>query len=219
MVPLSVLAVVLGYAVGSIPTAWLVARHVSGAGTDVRLLGNGNAGATNVGRVFGARWGVLVGGADIFKGFAVVFAFSLLAEAVSSGRGHDQMVLVPPMLAGAAAVVGHIWPVWLGFRGGRGAATAIGVAGAMFTAPMLVLTMPMALVLLVTRNTSLVFCLIYYCTLMYAKVAFDAPWPLIVSFWVLAVPVIVTDPRMRRRGDRFPRFHRWRRPDPVQEGP
>ena len=60
------LATGLGYTVGSIPTAWLVARHVSGAGADVRLPGDGNAGATNVGRLFGARWGVLVGVADIW---------------------------------------------------------------------------------------------------------------------------------------------------------
>ena len=144
-----------------------------------------------------------------------MFGFQLLAEAAGPGGEYDHLAL----LAGAGAVIGHIWPVWLGFLGGRGAATAIGVAGAMFTAPMLVLTMPMALVLLVTRNTSLVFCLIYYGTLMYAKVAFDAEWSLIVYFWLLAVPVIVTDPRARRRGDRFPRFDWWRQPSSVEEGP
>ena len=191
---LSVGAVTTGYLVGSFPTAWLVVRYLVGKKADIRLLGDGNVGATNLGRLFGVRWGIVAGIVDILKGFALVSAFDLLAEAAGIDEEH---VWSPGILAGAAGVVGHIWPVWIGFRGGRGAATAIGVAGAVFTTPMLWLTLPAALILLVTRNTSITFCAVYYPTLICAKVAFDADWAPILGCGILSFPVIFTDPRLR----------------------
>ena len=78
---LSVGAVATGYLVGSFPTAWLVVRYLVGKKDDIRLLGDGNVGATNLGRLFGVRWGIVAGIVDILKGFALVSAFDLLAEA------------------------------------------------------------------------------------------------------------------------------------------
>ena len=191
---LSVGAVTTGYLVGSFPTAWLVVRYLVGKKDDIRLLGDGNVGATNLGRLFGVRWGIVAGIVDILKGFALVSAFDLLAEAAGIDQEH---VWSPGILAGAAGIAGHIWSVWIGFRGGRGAATAIGVAGAVFTTPMLWLTLPAALILLVTRNTSITFCAVYYPTLICAKVAFDADWAPILGCGILSFPVIFTDPRLR----------------------
>lgn len=191
------MAGVSGYLVGSIPTAWLVARHVLGKKADVRRMGDGNAGATNIGRLFGARWGVIVGTVDIFKGFAAAAAFNLISSELEHGE-LAWTVSVPGMVAGAACVIGHIFPLWLGFRGGRGAAAAIGVTGAAFTVPVLLLTAPTALLLMATRNTSIAFGTIYYWSLVVAKVFFDAEWGPIIFCWLLSYPVLLTDPRLVR---------------------
>ncbi len=103
-----------GYLLGSIPFALLMARHLGTA--DLRLIGSGNVGAANVMRVSGVKAGVAVAALDALKG-----AFSvLIAEQISSSP-------TAPAVAGVAAIVGHIYPVWLRFRGGKGVATACGV--------------------------------------------------------------------------------------------
>ena len=195
---MSVPALIFGYLLGSIPTAWLVGRYVLGKDADVRTLGDGNVGATNIGQLLGPRWGTLVGTVDIFKGFTAVFAVDV-AYTLLVSESHPGPVSGPSMAAGVACVIGHICPVWLKFRGGRGAAAAIGVAGAIFTAPVLLLTPPTALILWVSRNTSIAFCLIYYGSLVVAREMFDAGWEPIIYCWLLALPVLLTDPRLRRR--------------------
>jgi len=108
-------AVVLtGYLLGSIPFALLTARRWSLV--DLRQVGSGNLGATNVMRASGVRAGVLVALLDMLKGVASV----VLAERMSANAA-------APALAGFAAIVGHIYPIWLRFRGGKGVATACGV--------------------------------------------------------------------------------------------
>ncbi len=105
--------VILAYLIGSIPFALLVARH---GGADLRRIGSGNLGAANVLRAAGVRNGILVALLDIGKGMASV----AVAERLSAGAP------APAAMAGLAAVVGHIYPVWLRFRGGKGVATACG---------------------------------------------------------------------------------------------
>ena len=195
---LSVPALIFGYLLGSIPTAWLVGRYVLGKDADVRTMGDGNVGATNIGQLLGPRWGTLVGTVDIFKGFVAVSATDAAYALLVYGE-YAGLVSTPGMVAGVACVFGHICPVWLRFRGGRGAAAAIGVAGAIFTAPILLLTPPTALILWITRNTSIAFCLIYYGGLVVAREFFDAGWESIIYCWLLALPVLLTDPRLRRR--------------------
>lgn len=107
------LIVVLGYLIGSIPFALVLARQ---RGLDLRKVGSGNLGAANVFRASGATAGVLVAILDIGKGVASV----LMAEQLSDGPAL-------PALAGLAAILGHIYPIWLRFRGGKGVATACGV--------------------------------------------------------------------------------------------
>jgi glycerol-3-phosphate acyltransferase PlsY len=105
--------ILIGYAFGSVPFAFILARR---AGIDVRVAGSGNVGAANVLRTTGASLGVVVMALDILKGVAAV----LLASAIE-GR------LSAMSAAGAAAIVGHIYPVWLRFHGGKGVAVAAGV--------------------------------------------------------------------------------------------
>ena len=107
-------AVVLAaYLIGSIPFALILARRW---GADLRQVGSGNLGAANVMRASGVGAGVLVAALDIAKGAASVW----MAERV----GGDAAL---PAAAGLAAIVGHVYPVWLRFRGGKGVATACGV--------------------------------------------------------------------------------------------
>jgi glycerol-3-phosphate acyltransferase PlsY len=106
--------VLAGYLLGSIPFALLMARRWSA--TDLRRVGSGNLGAANVMRASGVRAGILVALLDMLKGALSV----LLAERLSPSAA-------APAVAGFAAIVGHIYPVWLRFRGGKGVATACGV--------------------------------------------------------------------------------------------
>lgn len=109
-----ILVVLAAYLIGSIPFALILARRWGA--TDLRSVGSGNLGAANVMRASGVTAGVLVAILDITKGACSV----MLAARFS---GHD----AAPAAAGVAAIVGHIYPVWLRFRGGKGVATACGV--------------------------------------------------------------------------------------------
>jgi glycerol-3-phosphate acyltransferase PlsY len=107
-------AVVLAYLLGSVPFSLILARHWGVP--DLRHVGSGNLGATNVARTSGLTAGLLVALLDIGKGAGSVW----LAERLS-GTGATCAV------AGLAAIIGHIYPVWARFRGGKGVATACGV--------------------------------------------------------------------------------------------
>ncbi|MEP6915843.1 MAG: glycerol-3-phosphate 1-O-acyltransferase PlsY [Acidobacteriota bacterium] len=107
------LQILFGYLAGSVPFAFLLARR---AGIDVRIAGSGNVGAANVLRTTGAWRGLLVMALDVAKGMAAV----LIVQLLSGGSALAA-------LTGAAAIVGHIYPVWLRFHGGKGVAVAAGV--------------------------------------------------------------------------------------------
>jgi len=117
--------VVVGYLLGSIPFGYLVIKRQ--AKVDVRQYGSGKTGATNVLRAAGGRAGALVMGFDLLKGvLAVVFAGLIVGGDYLVVGGFGLGTLVAQVLAALAAVVGHIWPVFLKFRGGRGVATFLG---------------------------------------------------------------------------------------------
>lgn len=111
------LAAASSYLVGSIPFGLLTARAVTGI--DIRQHGSGNIGATNVGRVVGKKWGLAVLLFDALKGFLPVL---LLPRLVYDGQCNHLNVM-----CGVFAILGHMFPVWLKFRGGKGVATALGV--------------------------------------------------------------------------------------------
>ncbi len=108
------LGIIAAYLIGSIPFALLLSRRWSTV--DVRRIGSGNPGAANVMRVSGVAAGVVVAALDAAKGAVSV--------ALAARLSHDA---VAPAAAGLAAIVGHVYPVWLRFRGGKGVATACGV--------------------------------------------------------------------------------------------
>ncbi len=110
-------AVLAGYFLGSIPFGLLVARS---RGVDIRQHGSGNIGATNVLRVLGKKWGIPVFFLDAAKGVAAVW---VAQRFFSAGPG----VAVAGIAGAMACIVGHNFPVWLGFKGGKGIATSAGV--------------------------------------------------------------------------------------------
>jgi glycerol-3-phosphate acyltransferase PlsY len=105
----------LGYLLGSCPTGYLLVRLLEGG--DIRKFGSGNIGATNVSRVLGKKWALFTTIVDMFKGGLAV----LLAMVM----GHGDAVLLS--VVGAMSVIGHNFPVWIGFKGGKGVATSFGV--------------------------------------------------------------------------------------------
>lgn len=105
------IAAAAGYLLGSINPAVLIARVF---GKDLRSVGSGNPGATNVGRALGPRWAVFVGTLDILKGFVPAFVFGALVGEIAGE------------IAGLAAVLGHITSPFLKGRGGKGVATTLG---------------------------------------------------------------------------------------------
>ena len=116
-----VLLFLLAYCLGSIPTAVWVSKGFFGI--DIREYGSGNAGATNTFRVLGPRWGSFVMVCDSLKGFLAVKLALFLPQYASN----EIAFLNIQLIFGMAAVLGHIFPVWANFRGGKGVATLFGL--------------------------------------------------------------------------------------------
>jgi len=135
------LLVIFAYLLGSVPTGYILG---SLAGVDVRKAGSGNVGATNVARVVGKRHGIFTLVADIAKGFVpVVIALNLGLTSTATA------------FVGIAAFLGHLYPVFLRFQGGKGVATALGVFLGLAPWATLVLMVIFVLVILTTRVVSL----------------------------------------------------------------
>jgi len=152
---LLVIIVILSYLVGSIPNSIIISKMVRGI--DIREHGSGNAGGTNVMRVLGWKYGVLVIFLDALKGaiavvlIARLFYGPLPFENVSP---FDDFTLVQ-IIAGIAAVIGHVWTVFAGFKGGKGIATALGMLLMLITIDMLIAVGIFTLVVLISRYVSL----------------------------------------------------------------
>ncbi len=112
------------YVVGSLSFALLLGKL---RGVDVRRHGSGNIGATNVGRVLGRKWGILCFVLDVLKGFVPVLAAGLMMGMAGGREPASQADAWAWLAVGAAAVCGHVFPFYLGFRGGKGVATSFGV--------------------------------------------------------------------------------------------
>jgi glycerol-3-phosphate acyltransferase PlsY len=136
-----VILTVVSYLLGSIPSGFIIGAL---SGVDVRNTGSGNIGATNVARVLGKGLGLLTLLADIAKGFAPVF--------VSQHLGMSNLAVA---LVGVAAFLGHLYPIFLNFQGGKGVATAFGALLAIAPAAPLILAVFFGSAVLVSRIVSL----------------------------------------------------------------
>ncbi|MFC1934383.1 glycerol-3-phosphate acyltransferase [Chloroflexota bacterium] len=134
--------VILGYLLGSIPTAYIAGQLLKGK--DIRQIGDGNTGARNAFHQLGHKTGIGIFFVDVAKGTLPI----LIAQAAALPQ-------VAILTTGIAAVVGHNWPVFIGFRGGRGVSTTIGVLLAIVTQPMLAVAGPATLILIIRKNVTL----------------------------------------------------------------
>jgi glycerol-3-phosphate acyltransferase PlsY len=132
---------VFGYLLGSVPFAFLLARR---AGIDVRVAGSGNVGAANVLRTCGRSLGVAAMALDMSKGAAAVLTAHLASASLTSMT-----------IAGASAVVGHIYPIYLRFKGGKGVAVAAGVFGILAPLATILAALVFVICVWITRIVSL----------------------------------------------------------------
>jgi glycerol-3-phosphate acyltransferase PlsY len=174
-------AITLAYFVGSVPFAYLLSRR---RGIDLRRVGSGNVGATNVLRTSGVRIAVVAMGLDAIKGAIVVVMTQRLAGGVGA-----------PMAAGLASVLGHIYPVWLRFRGGKGVATAAGVFAVLTPMALGIASAAFILAVWITRYIS-VGSIIGALTLAIVAVISDAPGVVEIGSAIAALVIV-----QRHRGN------------------
>ncbi len=150
MINLAMIAgIIIAYLLGSIPTAVIVGK--SFFGMDIRTVGSGNAGATNTIRTFGMKVGIPVLLFDILKGLAAVKLSLFLNSPVLS----ENLVEIYKIALGTSAVIGHVFPVFASFRGGKGVATLVGVLIAIYPLSFLIILVCFILIMILSRIVSL----------------------------------------------------------------
>ena len=143
------LLVVIAYLLGSIPTSVWVSKSVFKF--DIRDYGSGNAGATNSFRVLGPKWGSFVMFVDVTKGVIATSLYILMPYYLTNELARTNFMII----LGLASVVGHIFPIWANFKGGKGVATILGMALAIQPAVALLCLVVFAFTLMTTRFVSL----------------------------------------------------------------
>jgi len=166
---------VLCYAIGSLPTAYLFTRYI--LGQDIWQIGDFNSGAANVFRNVGAKTGVAVGAIDIIKGALVI----VLAMVLVDDTGME-------MMAGAAALAGHNFPVHLRFRGGRGAATAVGILIA--SVPIIGLPIGALCLVLLYLTHKAIYPLVVFLVVI-PVLTWSIGYPVALAIYVVAIPIAV----------------------------
>ncbi|OQZ05700.1 MAG: acyl-phosphate glycerol 3-phosphate acyltransferase [Planctomycetes bacterium UTPLA1] len=176
---------VAAYLVGGIPFGLIIARH---RGVDLRKAGSGNVGATNVGRVLGKKWGVLVFILDLGKGALVSIVAAKMASSHSESETMRDLIW---LACGASCIVGSVFPVYLRFQGGKGVAASLGVVLGIYpylTLPGLLALALWVIVVKVSGYVSLAsLSAAVFLPLGYTVMAWFAPWPLSVHYPLLAL--------------------------------
>ena len=141
--------VIFAYLFGSIPTSVWISKYVFNI--DIRNYGSGNAGATNTFRVLGSKWGSFVMLVDVSKGILATSLYILIPFYLSHELARTNFMII----LGLTAVVGHIFPIWAEFKGGKGVATLLGMTIAIQPMVALLCLMVFAFTLIITRFVSL----------------------------------------------------------------
>ncbi len=144
----NVIVVILAYLIGSFPTAWILGKIFAGRDYDIRKHGSGNVGTTNVIRNLGWKAGVSTFIIDAFKGFAVTFWLPvLMAEGIEFETAR--------VVLAAVALIGHTFPIYINFRGGKAVATTAGVILAFKPEVGLICLLVFAIAILISRQSSI----------------------------------------------------------------
>jgi glycerol-3-phosphate acyltransferase PlsY len=194
-----VILLIGSYLLGSIPFGLIIAKA---HGKDLRSIGSGNIGATNVARALGRKWAYLCFILDVLKGLLPMLAMRLFNTSIFTASYDEQaVVFLLWLMIGCAAILGHIFPIYLKFKGGKGVATSLGVALGLwpfYTICALFAIVIWAMVVLVWRYVSLAsiiasisFPLILILAIIIAPDwEFVNLWPLLIT--AIAMPVMVT---------------------------
>ncbi|WP_149241315.1 glycerol-3-phosphate 1-O-acyltransferase PlsY [Dyadobacter sp. 32] len=188
-IALLIITIVAAYLLGSIPSS--VWYGIGYFGIDVRKHGSGNAGATNTFRVLGKRAGTIVMLIDVLKGWTATCLASLLFYMSTIG---ETELLMYKILFGIIAIVGHIFPVFVGFKGGKGIATLLGMVLAIHPEIALVCITIFILTLIASQYVSLssILATLAFPVLSWLGV-FGQPEPLLIVFgFVMFVLVVIT---------------------------
>ncbi len=187
---MTLLAVILSYLIGSIPFGYLIVQLKKGL--DVRSVGSGNTGATNVMRAAGRSGAVLTLILDVAKGYSAVFFASLLMQNEARGIA----------LSALAAILGHVLPIYLRFKGGKGVATGVGIFLYLSTIPILIALVVFLIVVGLSRYVSLGSMLgaasfpIFYYLLDYSRR--PLPWILFAACFCSGLIIITHYENIRR---------------------
>lgn len=141
-----IIVAVISYLIGSINSSIIISRIVTGK--DIRKSGSGNAGATNMLRTLGTKYAVITLIIDILKGIIAVLIGKLVC-------GSDMPDLAIPYIAGLFVVIGHSFPVFFGFKGGKGVATSLGVVMMLDWKTGLIVLITALIIMAITRHVSL----------------------------------------------------------------
>ena len=126
MYPVFAIAIAAAYFIGSIPFGLIIAKAY---GMDLRSIGSGNIGATNVSRALGRKWGYICFLLDFLKGFIPMISMLPFTSPMSiQTTGEKNIVFLLWLSVGCAAILGHVFPVYVKFKGGKGVATSFGIA-------------------------------------------------------------------------------------------
>jgi len=185
------LSAVAAYLIGSLPTAvWYGKAYY---GIDVREHGSGNAGATNTFRVLGKQAGIVVMAVDVFKGWTATHAANLL---VFGDLIYPEDLVLFKLIFGIAAVIGHIFPIYVGFKGGKGIATLLGMVLSVHIEAALLCLLVFMIVLLLSKYVSLgsmIAALVFPILLISPKFRPDEHSPVVIIFgFVIFFMVVIT---------------------------
>jgi glycerol-3-phosphate acyltransferase PlsY len=188
--------IIFAYLLGAVPFGFLIGKA---HGKDLRQIGSGNIGATNAARVLGKKWGCVCFVVDVLKGLVpmlLVPALGLTHPPLTTGQ------LTLWILVGAAAVMGHVFPVYLGFKGGKGVATSLGIVLGLwpyFTVCGIAVFVIWAVTLVIWRYVSLssIIAAVSFpviligCIVSIESWSFNQLWPLVGIAVLMALLVIV----------------------------
>ena len=173
----TVLACLFSYLVGSVSSGLLIARAANGP--DLRTVGSGNTGASNVQRTMGWKYGLITFAADMCKGIVACLAGRLLTG--------DHM---GALLAGFFAVIGHNWPVFFGFKGGKGVSTSCGVMCFCFPVPALICFAAAIALIVWKRYISLGSMVLLSLYAVLVSLTYRGEWQTFVILWSILLALI-----------------------------